>query len=66
MEKAGSSRGFRPRGKTAERLEYADRLGINVSELVNEVLDAHLKDALKRRIERQKETLEKALEAPIP
>jgi len=71
--KQGRSRGFRPRPDTERRLEYAETLGINISELVNDVLDKHLRDALikhvqsqKDEIERRRNKLREALNAPVP
>jgi len=72
-EKLGATRTFRPRPKTAERLEYAETLGLNQSKLINDVLEAHLRDAIARELkenansieERQKQIRE-ALKAPIP
>ena len=71
--KAAATRGFRPRGKTAERLEYADALGLNIAELVNEVLDAHLRVHLEtvvrkksEEIEARQKKLQAALLTPVP
>jgi hypothetical protein len=40
---------FRPWPENQKRLELASRIGINVSELINEVLEQKLDDALKRK-----------------
>ncbi|MCU0783727.1 MAG: hypothetical protein MUF81_06695 [Verrucomicrobia bacterium] len=46
------ARTFRPWPTNQERLELAERLGLNVSELINEVLEKnvarHLEDKAKR------------------
>ena len=55
-------RSFRPWAKNQERLALADRLGINVSELINEVLDRHLKEHLDGKTKELRE----ALSVPIP
>ena len=40
--KAIKGRTFRPWPENQERLEFADKIGVNVSELINEVLKKHL------------------------
>jgi hypothetical protein len=65
-QKLGPSRGFRPRPKTQERLEFAERVGINCSELINDVLEKHLREQLARELQDRKVKLREALEAPLP
>jgi post-segregation antitoxin (ccd killing protein) len=52
MKERASTRTFRPWEENQERLELAEKLGLNVSELINEVLDKnitrHLEDKAKR------------------
>lgn len=56
------SRTFRPWKQNQERLELADKLGINVSELINESLEK----TAKRIIEEKTRQLREALSVPIP
>jgi len=65
-QKLGPTRGFRPRLKTQERLEFAERVGINCSELINEVLEKHLREHLAKELQDRKSKLREALEAPLP
>lgn len=53
-------RTFRPWDGNQERLEFADRLGFNISELINEVLKENLEQHMKTKVEK----LRKALSAP--
>jgi post-segregation antitoxin (ccd killing protein) len=55
-------RSFRPTPVNQERLELADRLGINVSELINEALEK----AAKQIIEAKTKKLREALSVPVP
>lgn len=55
-----TSRTFRAWEENQERLEFADRLGFNVSELINEVLRENLQAHMERKVER----LRKAMSAP--
>ena len=62
MEKKLVPRTFRPWTKNQERLEIADKIGLNVSELINEVLDKHLKPEMERKATKIRE----ALTAQVP
>lgn len=53
-------RNFRPWPENQERLEFAKKLGFNLSELINEVL----RDNLQPHMEKKVEKLRKALSAP--
>lgn len=55
-----SPRTFRPWEENQDRLEFADKLGFNVSELINEVLAENLQSHMERKVEK----LRKALHAP--
>jgi hypothetical protein len=55
-----SPRTFRPWEENQERLEFADKLGFNVSELINEVLRDNLQEHMTKKVE----TLRKALSTP--
>ena len=50
-------RSFRPWPENHERLELADRIGLNVSELINEVLKENLKNHLERKTKKLREAL---------
>jgi hypothetical protein len=60
--KKEKSRTFRPTPENQERLEFADRIGLNVSELINEVLETHFKT----HMETKARTIREALSVPIP
>lgn len=64
--KVGAAVGFRPRGKTAERLEFAERFGINRSELIGRILDDHLRDYLEKEVEKRRVQLKRTLESQLP
>jgi len=64
--KAGAMTGFRPRGKTAERLEFAERFGICRSELINRILEDHLADYLAQEVKKKRAQLKQTLEMPLP
>ena len=53
---------FKPWPENQERLEIAKRLGLNVSELINESLEA----SAKKIIEAKTKELREALSVPIP
>jgi len=61
-EKKSVPRAFRPWPKNQERLELADRLGLNVSELINELLEKHGKPVIEQKVKKLRE----ALSVPIP
>ena len=60
--KKEKSRTFRPTPKNQERLEFADRIGLNVSELINEVLETHFR----AHMETKASSIREALSVPIP
>ncbi len=54
---------FQPWPENAQRLEVASRIGINVSELINEILKDNIDQALERKskqIQAELKTLERA------
>lgn len=55
-------RAFRAWPENQERLEFAEKIGINVSELINELL----KDYLKPRLEKKVKAVREAVAAPVP
>jgi hypothetical protein len=57
-----ANRTFRPWKENQERLEFAEKLELNVSEVINEVLKKHLKDHLETKMKKLRE----ALTAPVP
>lgn len=61
QKKLMGSRSFRPWESNQKRLEMADKLGFNVSELINEVLDKNLP----RVMEDKSIALREALAQPI-
>lgn len=64
--KAGNARGFRPKGKTLERITFAEQFGVNINEVVNKTLDAHIEPYLKAAIEEKKSSLKKLIDVPLP
>lgn len=60
--KKNSPRTFRVWEENQERLELADRIGFNVSELINEVLRDHLSQHMKAKTEKMRQ----ALSVPVP
>jgi post-segregation antitoxin (ccd killing protein) len=56
------ARSFKPWPENQERLELADKLGINVSELINEALQR----AARKIMEEKTKQLREALSVPIP
>ncbi len=60
--KRSVQRNFRPWPDNQERLEFADKIGLNVSEVINEVLQKHLKQS----IEAKAREIRTRLSAPIP
>ena len=59
--KKTTQRTFRPTAENQERLELADRIGLNVSELINEVLEKHFNSHL----ENKARTIREALSQPV-
>ena len=55
-------RSFSPWPENQERLEFANRIGLNVSEVINEVL----KQNLKRHLETKTKKIREQLSVPIP
>ncbi len=62
MSKATPGRTFRPWPENKVRLDYAEQVGVNVSELINEIL----KDMLKPRLEKKIKTVRDLVSAPVP
>lgn len=55
-------RTFRAWPENQERLEFADKVGLNVSEVINEVLAKSLKVTLEKMLKEKREQLA----APVP
>jgi hypothetical protein len=53
-----AQRTFRPWPENQKRLELADNLGLNVSEVINEVLRDRFDDVLKRKSRKIQEALQ--------
>ncbi len=65
MSKTEGTRTFRPWIETAKRLEYAEKLGVNVSELVNQVLAHHLKPYVEDVAKQREREIRKTLAAGV-
>jgi hypothetical protein len=62
-DRYAKTRSFRPWDGNRKRLDYAEeKLGLNISEVVNEVLEQHLKTHLERKAKQLRE----ALSVPVP
>jgi hypothetical protein len=59
---AEKNRTFRPWPENQERLEFAEKLDLNVSEVINEVLQQNLK----RHLESKTKKLREQLSVPVP
>jgi hypothetical protein len=62
MKEARKPRAFRPWPENEVRLEYAQTVGIDVSELINELL----RDSLKPRIEKKLKSIRETVAQPVP
>ncbi len=59
-------RSFSPWPENQERLEYAQKLGLEVSQIVNEILSEHLRHYLTKIKQTKGKELRAALDAPVP
>jgi hypothetical protein len=59
-------RSFRLWEENRSRLDYAAKIGLNASEIVNELLSKHLRGHLEAARKAQAERLKTALAEPIP
>ena len=66
MKSASSARSFKPWPENQERLEYAQKLGLEVSQIVNELLKEHLRPYLTKMKQTKAKELRETLDAPIP
>ncbi len=57
---------FRAWPENQERLEYAQKLGLEVSQIVNELLKEHLRPYLTKVKQTKAKELRETLDAPIP
>ena len=57
---------FKPTPKNWERIRYAIRLRLNASEIVNTILEVHLRSALEKERQETAKELREALSAPVP
>ena len=55
-------RNFRPWPEVQKRLEFANEVGLNVSEIINEVLLKHSKPIIEEKIKK----IQNRLAAPVP
>ena len=60
------TRSFNPWPENQERLEYAQKIGLEVSQIVNELLKEHLRPYLTKVKQSKAKELREALDAPIP
>ena len=59
MQKKLMPRTFRPWETNHKRLEFAGKMGLNVSELINEVLEKHLEPVMEQKADTIRKTLSK-------
>lgn len=64
--KRGETISFRPYIKTAERLDYAKELGLEQSDLINDVLEKHLRDHIAKVAESRTKKMREMLAVPVP
>ena len=64
--KNGSTRGFRPRGKTERWIEHLEQLNVNISDFVNKILDEHIEGYASAEANRKRAELQKVLSTPSP
>lgn len=62
MEKRSNTWSFRAKPANQERLEFAEKAGVSVSELINEILA----DSLKPRLEKKIKAIREVIAAPVP
>jgi len=62
MKEKLTQRSFKAWPRNQERLEFAEQLDLNVSELINEVLEKHLKPHLESKTKKLREQLS----VPVP
>lgn len=62
MSERKLARSFKPWPENQERLAFAEKLDLNVSEIINEVL----RDYLKPHLERKTKQIREVLSAPVP
>lgn len=66
MSKSRTMRSFSPWPENQERLEYAQKLGLEVSQIVNEILSENLRAYLTKIKQVKGKELRAALDAPVP
>jgi hypothetical protein len=66
MNERGKTVSFWASQTNQERLEYAKKLELNVSQIVNELLEKHLKGYLEKAKADKTRQLRETLEAPVP
>ncbi len=66
MQSNKSARSFKPWPENQERLDYAQRLGLEVSQVVNDVLKEHLRPYLEKVRKSKTRELREVLDAPVP
>ena len=61
MTKRSKTRGFHPRGTTEKRIEHLEKLGVNISEFLNEVMDQAMEPFYRTAIANKEKELRKLL-----
>ena len=62
LEKKGKPVGFRPVPKVQERLEYAEKIGVDVAQMMNDLVIKYGQPYL----ENARKSVQAALQMPIP
>jgi len=60
------TRGFQPRGLTEKRIETLEKLNVNISEFINEVLEKDGGPHFEAWVKRRKAELREALTVTLP
>ena len=66
MKVGNTARSFKPWPENQERLDYAQKLGLEVSQIVNELLKEHLRPYLTKVKQTKAKEMRETLDAPIP
>jgi len=65
-EKKGKPTAFRPLPENRERLDYAKTLGLELADVINEVLKLHLREYLINATKEKAKQIQKVLSSPVP
>ena len=61
-EKRGKTVGFRPLPKAQERLEYAEKIGVNAPQMINDLIERFGQ----KYLEEARKGIQAALQTPVP